>query len=160
MQRNIKMKNENKISTLCIPHVDGKVLLGRKKRDFGVKKWNGFGGKIEKNETIEECAIRELREEAGINAKKIEKVGHNTFEYQGKNEIWEVHIFKILDFEGDLKESDETEPKWFLEKDIPFDEMWPDDMFWMPKFLKGEKFRGQFIFEGYEKIIKHLLEDE
>lgn len=146
-----------KISTLCIPHINGKVLLGRKKRDFGVEKWNGFGGKLKENETIRECAARELLEEAEITAQKFEQIGHNTFEYRGKNEIWEQYVFKIYEFEGDPKESDEMEPKWFLEKDIPFEEMWPDDKFWMPKFLKGEKFRGKFIFEGYENIIDYSL---
>ena len=142
-----------KISTLCIPHIDGQVLLGRKKRDFGLEKWNGFGGKLKGNETIEECAAR-----AGITSREFEQIGHNTFEYRGKNEIWEQYVYEITEFEGDPKESDEMEPKWFMEKDIPFDEMWPDDKFWMPKFLKGEKFRGKFAFEGYDKIIDYSLE--
>lgn len=34
------------------------ILLGMKKRGFGVGKWNGFGGKIEENETTEEGAKR------------------------------------------------------------------------------------------------------
>lgn len=51
-------------TTLCFPvRPDGKVLLGRKKRGFGVSKWNGFGGKIEAGETFLQCAVRELREE-------------------------------------------------------------------------------------------------
>ena len=49
-------------TTLCFPvRSDGKVLLGRKKRGFGVRKWNGFGGKIEGGETFLQCAVRELR---------------------------------------------------------------------------------------------------
>ena len=40
-------------TTLCFPvRPDGKLLLGRKKRGFGVSKWNGFGGKIEAAEFI------------------------------------------------------------------------------------------------------------
>lgn len=35
-----------------------KILLGLKKRGFGVNKWNGLGGKVEANETILEGAIR------------------------------------------------------------------------------------------------------
>jgi len=35
-----------------------KVLLGYKKRGFGMNKWNGLGGKVEPNETIEQGAIR------------------------------------------------------------------------------------------------------
>lgn len=32
------------------------VLLGMKKRGFGAGKWNGFGGKVQPGETIEEAA--------------------------------------------------------------------------------------------------------
>lgn len=42
------------------------VLLGLKKRGFGTGKWNGFGGKVEPGETIRQAAIREMKEEAGI----------------------------------------------------------------------------------------------
>ena len=34
------------------------ILLGYKKRGFGARKWNGFGGKVEIGETIEEAAKR------------------------------------------------------------------------------------------------------
>jgi len=32
-----------------------------KKRGFGQGKWNGFGGKVEPNESIEQAAIREMK---------------------------------------------------------------------------------------------------
>ena len=35
-----------------------RILLGMKKRGFGSGKWNGFGGKVEPNETIEDAAKR------------------------------------------------------------------------------------------------------
>ncbi len=34
------------------------VLLGLKKRGFGVGKWNGFGGKVEPGESIIDGAVR------------------------------------------------------------------------------------------------------
>ncbi|KAJ1791341.1 hypothetical protein LPJ59_005004 [Coemansia sp. RSA 2399] len=37
------------------------VLLGLKKRGMGVGLWNGFGGKVEPEETFDECAHRELK---------------------------------------------------------------------------------------------------
>jgi hypothetical protein len=37
-----------KILTLCIPIKNNKVLLGMKKRGFGVGRWNGFGGEDRK----------------------------------------------------------------------------------------------------------------
>jgi 8-oxo-dGTP pyrophosphatase MutT (NUDIX family) len=48
---------------------DGEVLLGMKKRGFGVGKFNGFGGKVESGESVPDAAVRELREESGLIAK-------------------------------------------------------------------------------------------
>jgi len=39
---------------------EGKIILGMKKRGFGVGRWNGFGGKVEEGETIGDAAHREL----------------------------------------------------------------------------------------------------
>ncbi len=48
----------NKVLTSVFIRDSGQVLLGLKKRGFGVGFWNGFGGKVEKGETIEEGARR------------------------------------------------------------------------------------------------------
>lgn len=48
----------NKVLTLLFVLIPGKVLLGLKKRGFGKGRWNGFGGKVQQGETIEEGAIR------------------------------------------------------------------------------------------------------
>ena len=63
-----------KILTLLIIHKGDKVLLGMKKRGFGVGRWNGFGGKVDQGETVENAAKREIFEEAGITANNLEKV--------------------------------------------------------------------------------------
>lgn len=52
-----------KVLTLCVLVNDDRVLLGMKKRGFGVGRWNGFGGKLELHETVEEAARREIFEE-------------------------------------------------------------------------------------------------
>ncbi len=48
----------NKLFTLLFVLRPGQVLLGMKKRGFGKGRWNGFGGKVHKGESIEEAAIR------------------------------------------------------------------------------------------------------
>ena len=48
----------NKVLTSVFIRDSDQVLLGLKKRGFGVGFWNGFGGKVEKGETIEEGARR------------------------------------------------------------------------------------------------------
>ncbi len=62
MLRNLE--NMKKLLTLCIVHQHPRVLLGMKKRGFGIGHWNGFGGKVEEGESIEEAAKREVKEEA------------------------------------------------------------------------------------------------
>lgn len=49
---------QNKLLTLLFVLKPGKVLLGMKKRGFGEGRWNGFGGKVQLDETIEEAAKR------------------------------------------------------------------------------------------------------
>ena len=38
------------------------VVLGQKKRGWMVGIWNGYGGKLEPGETVEQAAARELQE--------------------------------------------------------------------------------------------------
>jgi len=47
-------------SQLVIPHIGGRLLLGKKLRGFGEGYYNGFGGKVELGETIEASARREV----------------------------------------------------------------------------------------------------
>lgn len=158
-----------KVLTLCIVHNHPMVLLGMKKRGmgagfsqdkqgFGMGVWNGFGGKIEPGETIEDAARREVLEEAGLKVSNLEKMGTIDFEFIGDPQNLEVHIFKISNFEGEPKEGDEMKPQWFHINDIPFDKMWPDDKYWLPLFLEGKKFKARFVFMGQDNIIEHKLE--
>ncbi len=143
--------------TLCIVHQHPRVLLGMKKNGFGKGRWNGFGGKVKAGEAIEDAAKREVLEEAGIMVDHLEKMGVIDFEFKGNPEILEVHIFKAIDFTGEPKESDEMKPQWFNIDEIPFKEMWPDDIFWIPLFLKGEKFKGKFLFGEADVILEKEL---
>ena len=136
-----------KLLTLCIIHQHPKILLGMKKRGFGAGIWNGFGGKVEDGETIQEAAIRELREESGLMAKNINKMGVVEFEFENDPKILEVHIFHITDIVGKLVETEEMKPQWFDVDNIPFDNMWPDDIHWMPYVLNGKKFTGKVLFD-------------
>jgi len=135
------------VTNLCIIHQHPRVLLGMKKRRFGTGRWNGFGGKVLSGETIEESLRREVKEEAEIELSDIEKVGFMEFEFRDSPETVEVHLFKANDFKGEPKETEEMKPQWFHIDEIPFKEMWPDDVHWMPLFLAGKKFKGKFLLD-------------
>lgn len=155
--RNSSMKKL--ITTLCVVHQHPRILLVMKKRGFGAGRWNGFGGKVSPEETIEEAAKRETQEEAGIAVENMNKVGIIEFEFQKSGEIVEVHIFRSEKFSGDPTESEEMKPQWFHVDEIPFQEMWPDDIFWMPLFLGGKKFKGKFLFGEADVILEKELKE-
>jgi 8-oxo-dGTP diphosphatase/2-hydroxy-dATP diphosphatase len=149
-----------KVLTLCLAVRDDKVLLGMKKRGFGAGRWNGFGGKVETSETIEEGARREMQEECGIAIEKMEKVGIHEFEFDAKRgEILEVHVFRVDTWSGEPVETEEMRPQWFTIDTIPYDEMWPDDIHWIPVFLTGKKFRTKFLFGEGDRLLENYVEE-
>lgn len=153
------MNSEKKLMTLCVVHQYPRVLLGMKKRGFGQGRWNGFGGKVHENETIEEAARREMREEARIEADDLNKVAILDFSFNGKPEVLEVHIFRVNSFRGEPAETEEMKPQWFRQDEIPFGEMWPDDIYWFPLFLAGKKFRGAILFGEGDAVMRHELKE-
>lgn len=146
---------KKKVLTLCLLCQPPRILLGMKKRGFGAGRWNGFGGKLEQGETIEEAAKREFLEEAGITVGEIDKRGVLEFFFEGSPEMLEVHVFKAEEYEGEPVESDEMKPQWFDIPAIPYDKMWADDEFWFPIFLDGKKFTGKFYFDADENLLSH-----
>ncbi|MDO8557372.1 MAG: 8-oxo-dGTP diphosphatase [Candidatus Jorgensenbacteria bacterium] len=126
------------------------IALGLKKRGFGAGYWNGFGGKLENGETVEGCLIREGKDEFGIIIEpgSIRNAGVINFFFLTKPE-WNqrVHIFTVIEWRGILQESDEMKPQWFKIKDIPYAKMWPDDIQWLPKILRGEIIRANVFFK-------------
>lgn len=148
-----------KILTLCIVRQGNRVLLGMKKRGFGEGRWNGFGGKVQEGETIEEAAQRELKEEAGIAAKVLDERGILEFTFQDNPEVLEVHVFCVTRFAGKPMETEEMRPRWFSADAIPYELMWPDDKLWFPLFLEGKGFKGEFLFRGMDTLLSHEVRE-
>ena len=147
------------LMTVSLIYEPPQILLGMKKRGFGQGRWNGFGGKVKQGESIEESAIREIKEETGIFVEEIERRGIIDFEFQEKpGEILEVHFFKIKKYSGVPSESEEMLPKWFHIDEIPYKEMWPDDKYWMPLFLENKKLRGKIYFKDQNTILNQKIE--
>lgn len=151
-------------STLVIVYDKEEILLGMKKKGFGVGKWNGFGGKVEKEEGIFNVAEREFFEESGLKIKQknsLIKRGRINFCFDNNlEEILEVNIFSIFSNKiiGKAKETEEMMPNWFKRSDIPFENMWVDDIYWLPLLLAGKNFTGNFLFtKNGNKILKKEL---
>lgn len=151
-------KLKPKVLTLCLTLKGDKVLLGMKKRGFGEGRWNGFGGKVEKGETLMEAAKREMLEESGLVAEEIEERGSIDFHFMDTGKLMEVHMFDVLKYSGEPVETEEMRPQWFDLDKIPFNSMWADDPYWFPLFLEKKKFKGRIIFADNDNILSHEID--
>jgi mutator protein MutT len=135
------------------------VCLAKKKRGFAEGKWNGMGGKVEDGETIDEAMVREVNEEVGVVVRNFAKMAELTFSFNDKGE-WDqiVHTFICEEWYGEPSESDEMSPQWFRITDIPYDQMWDDDKYWLPKVLEGSRIKATFTFDGEQTLLDQLVE--
>jgi len=140
-----------------------KILLGYKKRGFGAHLYNGFGGKVEAGETPAKAAARELKEECGVEA-PLDHCGTLLFVSNGGPEwAFQIELYRADAYTGTLIETEEMRPEWFSAIDtqsleispttdatfppIPYNSMWPDDIYWMPLLLANRPFVGRADFD-------------
>lgn len=146
-------------TTLCFPvNAQGQILLGRKKRGFGVSKWNGFGGKIERGETFRACAVRELYEECHLIADEaaLQLVAYLDFRFPADSAYNHIgYVYFLHDWKGTVMASDEMEPCWFSASSLPYDEMWKADGIWIPMILSGRIISGTIVFGDDNDSIAH-----
>ncbi|CAF0730081.1 unnamed protein product [Brachionus calyciflorus] len=136
--------------------VNRKVLLGLKKRGFGKFKWNGLGGKVQPGESILDSAKRESKEEANVDLTHLKYVGYLEFLFENDTEtILTTHVFCSDQYSGNITESEEIRPQWFNYDNIPFDNMWKDDIYWFHFMLSDKLFKGRFYFKADQETIEN-----
>ena len=155
-----------KIMTIFCVYNREQILLGKIKKDGVLKdKYNGFGGKVEPNEDIAAAAKRELWEEARIVPLNFKKRGIIVSEFVAKGNPWEgnpvveFHIFSTTKYTGVPIETNEMLPTWFKHSEIPYDNIWPDDKFWLPLLLAGKNFVGNLKLKNTNEILEFKLEE-
>ena len=147
-----------KVATLAIIIKNNQVLLGfKKKGEIGSQTINGPGGKVEAGETLEECLVRETREEVGVelDENKLEKTAVITF-FVKEVPDFEVHIFRTSSFSGTPKETLDMIPAFYDVDALPFDKMLESDRDWFEKAIRGERFNARVYYNerasGFKKI--------
>jgi 8-oxo-dGTP diphosphatase len=142
-------------ATLLFVIRDGQILLIRKKRGLGAGKINGPGGRLEPGETPLEAAVRETREELGVEAVSPVLRGELHFQFVDGYSLL-CSVFTAPDCIGEAIETPEAIPLWTPLDAIPYQEMWEDDARWLPGVLEGRNFRGYFVFEE-DKMLSHTV---
>jgi 8-oxo-dGTP pyrophosphatase MutT (NUDIX family) len=147
--------------TLCFLVRKDEILLAMKKRGFGKGRWNGVGGKLDADESVEAATIRETLEEIGVTPTKLEKVAELTFLFPtlpaDKNFNQFCHVFFAHSWEGEPTESEEMAPAWYPKNALPYANMWPDDELWLEQVLAGKKLVGEFSFGDNDSVLAHNI---
>lgn len=91
--------------------MNGKVLLAKRSRNDPLRhKWEFPGGKIEGDETPEECLRRELNEELGIEADIGDFICSSRHAYEHISV--ELLAFRVTKFSGVIRPLDHEEIRW------------------------------------------------
>lgn len=125
----------------CYLIKDNEVVVTKYKK--GNKKEGYYdipGGKIEEGENPKQTAIREMKEETGINIQNLKYKGIMTIEYPDRMFIFDTYISK--EYEGEPQEFEENTSEW-----IDIDEL-----------LKKEKILSNIILLD-KFLIKGLIDD-
>jgi len=116
------MENRPYVGVAVIVIKNGNVLLGKRKNSHGSGTWQFPGGHLEFNETIENCAQREVLEETGIIIKNL-RLGPYTNDIFEKENKHYITVFAIAEYDSgvlELKEPEKCEEwGWFKWTDLP-----------------------------------------
>ncbi len=133
---------------------DDEILLGMKLRGVGAGYWNGPGGKVDPGESIEQAMVRECQEEISVTPTTYRKVAYHDFVLQNETASWHqwTHAYIATEWQGEPTASDELVPRWFHLSDIPYSQMWPDDILWLPQVLEGKLLSTRIVMAKDEQV--------
>ena len=100
----------------------GRVLLSLRKRPPEAGCWSILGGKVDFLETLPECAVREAREEAGVEVELVRLLCVTDHVLPGEGQHWVAPAYLGRILRGQVRncEPDKTQAvQWFALKSLP-----------------------------------------
>lgn len=131
----------------------------KKHSDINAGKWIGVGGKFEKEESPEECLLREVQEETGLTLTRWRFRGIVTFiaqNEQGQTEMGEyMHLFTADRWRGELRDCPEGDLAWVPKEQLDQLNLWPGDRIFLrllqedaPFFSLKLTYRGDRLYSA------------
>ena len=113
------------------------LYRNKKKHDVNAGMYIGVGGKKEPGETIEECLIRETKEETGLTLVNYEFCGIILFKAVGfpDEKIW---FYRSGSFTGEMQDTREGELVWVNRAEILNLRLWEGDRIFLKRMLKND----------------------
>lgn len=149
-------------TTLCYIEKDGCYLMLhriKKEHDVNHDKWIGVGGKFEKDETPEECLLREVREETGLTLTRYALRGIITF----LSDQWEteyMYLYTADAYTGEMTDCTEGTLEWVPKQELSKLCLWEGDKIFfslleedLPFFSLKLRYEGDTLTE--HKIIRY-----
>lgn len=152
-------------AVVCYPINDnGEILLGYRQtvsNGLGKGLYSGIGGGIEMGETPEEANTREAIEEVGITFSDVERMGSVKFLFPHKptwNQNVVIFIAKAWEGVPHVTEEGKIIPKWFHKTQLPIEDMWHDNRFWINRVIDGEVINATFLYGGSGRVEEYIIE--
>lgn len=141
---------------------DNKILfLVRNKQNDLLHKqgmYLSIGGHVELGEGLEECAIREVKEESSITVNSVDLRGiiyirsQNTGEYD-----MVMFAFTSSDFEGDAKTGNEGHFEWVDIDKMQEVNLYEGDKIYLELLKKHDFFVIEFLYKGFDLVNHKIL---
>ena len=146
-------------TTLCSIEKENKYLMlhrTSKKKDGNKDKWIGVGGHFEKGESPEECLLREVKEETGLELTSYQFRGIVTF----ISDEWPdeyMCLYTADRYTGDIGNCDEGELVWVEKGKIMDLNIWEGDKIFLKLLTENQPFFSLKLEYKGDKLVNTVL---
>ena len=127
-----------------------------KKKDGNKDKWIGVGGHFEKGESPEDCLLREVKEETGLELTSYQFRGIVTF----ISDEWPdeyMCLYTADRYTGDIGNCDEGELVWVEKEKIMDLNIWEGDKIFLKLLMENQPFFSLKLEYKGDKLINTVL---
>lgn len=150
------------LTTLCYIEKDDCYLMMhrvKKEVDINAGKWIGVGGKLEPDESVSDCLLREVLEETGLMLTSFRYRGVITFVYNDHPAEY-MHLFTADAFTGKLRECDEGVLKWVDKKSLMQLNLWQGDRIFLRLLLEDAPAFTLTLVYRDDTLLRAVLDGE
>ena len=146
-------------TTLCYIEKENKYLMlhrTSKKKDGNKDKWIGVGGHFEEGESPEECLLREVKEETGLELTSYQFRGIVTF----ISDEWPdeyMCLYTADKYTGEIGNCDEGELVWVEKGKIMNLNIWEGDKIFLKLLTENQPFFSLKLEYKGDKLINTIL---
>ena len=127
-----------------------------KKKDGNKDKWIGVGGHFEKGESPEDCLLREVKEETGLELTSYQFRGIVTF----RSDEWPdeyMCLYTADRYTGNIGNCDEGELVWVEKEKIMDLNIWEGDKIFLKLLMENQPFFSLKLEYKGDKLINTVL---